>query len=99
MVDRVRCCAVTERSSKGIGPYQCSRWAVATRDGKAYCWQHDPIAEQPGGTKRTLSRDTAIKVVEAAGDMMWIESADTAYHLKMERLSTAIVAAKQELGI
>lgn len=89
---------------------ECSRWASVTRNSKPYCWQHDPGAiadrmrqmeiksmERFQAKYRTLSRDTAIKLVEAADTVVW----DTLNSTEDEHrgLYEATQTAKRELGI
>lgn len=81
------------------------------RNGMPYCWQHDPDrvkaspttcqgANHPTIKSPTLSRDTAIKLVEAAKDVSdWTINGRTAPMILATNLSEEIKAAKEELGI
>ena len=101
---RVSCCAMVTRPPEWIKNYPCARWAVVSRDGKGYCKQHDPHNARQRDIKKhiqeqqiaqnTLSRDTAIKLVEAAADLL-----QYGYPMKKEETFRVIEAAKRELGI
>ena len=96
--ERVKCC-----KRIGILERLCPRWAAVTREGEPYCKQHDPERmkdlaaisverwQKKHQSERTLSRDTAIKLVEAA------ESSEEIHELN--DLWLAVQKAKRELGI
>ena len=123
---RVKCCELVKLAYS----YErnCSRWASITREGKGYCWQHDPVmvknrraiamvqrwqaegnveeqtrsleAFQEGlAEDRTLSRGTAIKLVEAAE---WVIKATDKIQIPSDEyllLTLTVKAAKRELGM
>ena len=43
---RAYCCELIANSGRSVSLHRCLRAAVVTREGAAYCKQHDPVAVQ-----------------------------------------------------
>ena len=83
-----QCSEHVHEQGMGVSFYPCERNATIDRDGKWYCWQHDPKAvraRQEASTRRYNEELMATKRHEQAHyDAIWNEAIETAAHLVCE---------------
>lgn len=67
MREQPRCCG--KAWLPRVGVYACTRRSTVKRDGKMYCWQHDPVAVEARRAKAQAKFDHKMAHLEKGHDL------------------------------